>query len=164
MLSGGRGILIRFRPVTNNPVFHFFHTPGNAGPLVLRMAAAGIFFFHGTQKALGWFGGPGWQGTIQTWTSATGLGLPDVIAPLVMVAELAICLALFFGLFTRLAGFAVVVIMSGALFIVSKHAPGIENLELPFLVWASGIALLCLGGGAFSIDRAISKNILPIVG
>lgn len=150
--------------MTNNPVYHFFHTPGNAGPLVLRLATAGIFFFHGTQKALGWFGGVGWHGTIESWTSATGLGLPAVIAPMVMVAELMLCLSLFLGFFTRLAGLAVVVIMSGALFAIGRSSPVFLDLELPLMVWAAGLALFCLGGGAISVDRAISKNLLPAVG
>ncbi|MCK9588470.1 MAG: DoxX family protein [Terrimicrobiaceae bacterium] len=150
--------------MTNNPVFHFFHTPGNTGPLVLRLATAGIFFFHGTQKALGWFGGAGWTGTIETWTSTTGLGLPAVIAPLVMVSELAICAGLFLGFFTRLAGIGAVLIMSGALFVVGKSSPAFPDLEFPLMVWAAGLALFCLGGGALSVDRAISRNLLPVVG
>ena len=164
MLSAAPATLLLFRPVTNNPVYHFFETPGNAGPLILRMATAGVFFFHGTQKTLGWFGGIGWHRTIETWTSSTGLGLPAMIAPLVMVAELAICAGLFLGFFTRLVGIGVVLVMSGALFAVSKTSPVFLDLELPLMVWAAGLALFCIGGGALSVDRAISKNLLPIVG
>lgn len=164
MLSARSSGLLVCRPVTNNPVYHFFNTPGNAGPLVLRLATSGIFFFHGTQKALGWFGGTGWHTTIQTWTSTTGWALPEVIAPLVMIAELALCLVLFFGFFTRLAGIGVVVIMSGALFTLGKIPLVFPDLELPLLIWAAGLALFCLGGGALSLDRAISKNLLPAVG
>ena len=164
MLSAAPAPLLLSHPVTNNPVYHFFETPGNAGPLILRMATAGVFFFHGTQKALGWFGGIGWHRTVETWTSATGLGLPAMIAPLVMVAELVICAGLFLGFFTRLAGIGVVIVMSGALFAVSKTSPVFLDLELPLMVWAAGLALFCIGGGALSLDRAISKNLLPIVG
>ncbi len=164
MLSDRSCRLVVCRSVTNNPVYHFFHTPGNAGPLILRLATAGIFFFHGTQKALGWFGGAGWHGTIETWTSTTGLGLPAVVAPLVMIAELLIALGLFFGFFTRLAGLGVVIIMSGAFFAIGKSSLIFMDLELPLMVWAAGLALFCLGGGALSLDRAISRNLLPAVG
>ena len=164
MLSAVSALLLLCGPVTNNPVFHFFHTPGNAGPLVLRMATASVFFFHGTQMALGWFGGVGWHQTIETWTSATGLGLPAVVAPLAMVSELVICVGLFLGLFTRLAGIGVVLVMSVALLAVVKSSPGFLDFEFPLMVWAAGLALLCIGGGALSIDRAISKNLLPAVG
>lgn len=151
-------------PVTNNPVYHLFHTPGNPGPLILRLVTAGIFFFHGTQKALGWFGGAGWQATVEGWTPLTGLGLPELLAPLVMISELAIFLALFLGFFTRLAGFGAFVIMSGALFVAAKSAQVFGDIELPLLVWTAGLTLLFIGGGALSVDRAISKNLLPVVG
>ncbi len=150
--------------VTNNPVYHFFYTPGNAGPLILRMTMAVVFFYHATQKAFGWFGGSGWMSTIETWTSVTGLGLPAVIAPLVMVSELAICATLFFGFLTRLASLGAVIILSGAIFHIAKHSPSFGDLELPLILWAAGVALFCLGGGAISLDRGISKNILPSVG
>ncbi|MFZ4777723.1 MAG: DoxX family protein [Terrimicrobiaceae bacterium] len=150
--------------MTNNPVYHFFHTPGNPGPLILRLATAGIFFFHGTQKALGWFGGAGWTATIERWTSMTGFGFPDVLAPLVMISELAITLALFLGFFTRLAGFGVAIIMSGALLVAAKNSQAFGDLEFPFMIWTAGLTLLFIGGGALSLDRAISKNLLPIVG
>ena len=156
--------LIPCHPVSNNPVYHFFHTPGNAGPFVLRLATAMIFFYHGTQQALGWFGGAGWHSTIHTWTSAPGPCLPAILAPVVMVCELAICIALFLGFFTRLAGTGVVVIMSGALYMVGKSSPVLTDLELPLMLWAAGLALLFLGGGGLSIDRAISRNLLPVVG
>lgn len=150
--------------MTKNPVFHFFHSPGNVGPLILRLSLAGLFFYHGSQKAFGWFGGAGWQGTIDSWTATTSIGLPVLLASTVIVLELAVCLALFFGFLTRLAGLAVVAIMTGALLILSRNTVVFSDFELPFLVWAMGLAIFCLGGGALSVDRAISRNLLPIVG
>ncbi len=150
--------------MTNNPVYHFFYTPGNPGPFILRLATASIFFFHGTQNALGWFGGAGWSLTIERWTSLTGFGFPELLAPLVMISELAIVLSLFLGFFTRLAGFGVFFLMSGALLVAAKSAQTFGDLELPLMVWTAGLALLFIGGGALSVDRAISKNLLPSVG
>ncbi len=164
LLSVPPPALLICRTVTKNPVYHFFHSPGNAGPLILRLVLSGIFFYHGTQKALGWFGGAGWQGTLEAWTSPTGFGLPIVLTSLVIVLELAICLALFFGFLTRFAGLGVVVVMTGALVMLGRPTAVFSVLEFPLLVWAAGLALVCLGGGALSIDRAISKNLLPIVG
>jgi len=150
--------------VTKNPVYHFFHSPGNVGPLILRLAVAGIFFYHGTQKALGWFGGAGWQGTVEAWASPSGFGLPALLTSLAIVLELAVCLSLFFGFLTRFAGLGVVAVMSGALILLGRSAAGFSVLEFPLLLWVAGLALACLGGGALSMDRAISKNLLPIVG
>jgi putative oxidoreductase len=150
--------------VAKNPVYLFFHSPGNVGPLILRLAVGGIFFYHGTQMALGWFGGDGWQGTVEAWASPDGFGLPVVLTSLVIVMELAICLSLAFGFLTRIAGLGVVAVMSGALFLLGRTAEAFSVLEFPVIVWAAGLALVCLGGGALSMDRAISKNLLPIVG
>jgi len=164
LLSVAPSALLPCRPVTKNPVYHFFHSPGNVGPLILRLAIAGIFFYHGTQKALGWFGGAGWQGTVEAFASPTGFGLPVVLSSLVIVLELAICLSLFFGFLTRFAGLAVVVIMSGALLLLGRNATTFSDLEFPLIVWAAGLAIVCLGAGSLSLDRAISRNLLPVVG
>lgn len=150
--------------MTNNPVFYFFSTPGNAGPFFLRIAVASIFFNHGAQKALGWFGGAGWEQTIQTLTAHPGPGLPYVIAVLVIGGELAISLSLFLGFFTRLAGIGVLAIMSGALVLVIPTSTAFVDIEMPMLLWAAGLALFCLGGGAMSVDRTLSRNLLPLVG
>lgn len=148
--------------VTNNPVYHFFHTPGNPGPFLIRMAVAAIFFYHGAQKALGWFGGPGWDTTLASWTTA--LGLPAFLGAIVIASELLISVSLFFGFLTRLSGLGVVAIMSGAVVVLVRGGAGIMDLELPVLVCTAGLALFFLGGGALSLDRAISRNILPVVG
>lgn len=150
--------------MTSNPVYHFFHSPGNIGPFVLRFSLAGVFFYHGTQKAFGWFGGAGWQGTMASWTSASGMGLPAVLVTLVVAMELAVCASLFFGFLTRLAGLGVVAIMTGAMIALSANAHGFSDIELPAVLWSVGFAIAFLGGGALSVDRAISKNLLPIVG
>ncbi len=148
--------------VTNNPVYHFFHTPGNPGPFLIRMAVAAVFFYHGAQKALGWFGGPGWDTTLASWT--TSLGLPIFLGAIVIAGELLICVSLFFGFLTRLSGLGVVAIMSGAIVVLVRGGAGVMDLELPVLVCTAGLALFFLGGGALSLDRAISRNILPVVG
>lgn len=150
--------------MTNNPVYHFFHTPGNAGPFLLRLAVAAIFFFHNAQKTLGWFGGTGWQGTVEAWTAHTGLGLPYIFVLLSVLVEFLVCPLLFFGLLTRLAGIGVVVIMSGALIILAQNSVDFTDYELPLLLWTAGASLFFLGGGALSVDRAISRNLLPVVG
>lgn len=149
-------------PVSNNPVYLFFHTPGNPGPLILRLTAAGIFFYHGMQKSFGWFGGPGWNATIATWSET--LGLPFVLAATVIVAELLIAAALLFGFLTRLAALGVVAVMVGAIVVLARGSVGLMDFELPILLCAVGFALFFQGAGALSIDRAISRNLLPVFG
>jgi hypothetical protein len=54
--------------------------------------------------------------------------------------------------------------MSGALILLGRNATGFSDLELPLIVWAAGLAIACLGAGSLSLDRAISRNLLPVVG
>jgi putative oxidoreductase len=155
--------LVSVRAVSSNPVYSFFATPASFAPFFLRIALAAVFFFHGVQKTFGWFGGPGWSNTIALWTSADNYGLPYVLAAFFLVGELAVCLALFFGFLTRLAALAVVAIMGGILIFV-QDTTTFESVEFPILLIAVGLSLMITGAGSFSMDRAISVNLLPQVG
>ena len=123
-----------------------------------------MFFHHGVQKTFGWFGGPGWNSTIALWTSADNYNLPYVLVVLLLVAELAVCLALLFGFLTRLAALCVILIMGGVLIFVHGGSTTFEAVEFPILLIAAGLSLMITGGGYFSVDRAISVNLLPQVG
>ena len=147
----------------NNPVYLLFNTPASFGPFFLRMAMAAIFFYQGARKSFGWFGGQGWHGTVAAWTDPAGVNLSYIVIVAVMIAEMFIAVALFLGLFTRVAGLAAVLIMAGALFYV-YGGNGFEGLQLPLILMAGGCALAFIGGGHLSLDRAISGRLLPYVG
>jgi putative oxidoreductase len=149
--------------VANNPVYSFFATRGSFAPFFLRLAVAAIFFYHGMQKTLGWFGGDGWQKTMTLWTSAEGYGLPSLVVAFLLVAEVGVSLGLLFGFLTRLAALAVVMIMAVVLIFVHGGTT-FEAVEFPLVLLAAGLSLLITGGGHFSLDRAISVNLLPQVG
>ncbi len=151
------------RAVSSNPVYSFFATPGNPGPFFLRMTLAVTFFYHGMQKAFGWFGGEGWTATIEAWTAVDGISLPYMVVAILIVLELIIAAGLFFGFLTRLAGLAVVLLMVGAIFYIHGGA-SYEEIEYPILLLASGLTLVFTGGGSLSLDRGISSNLLPAVG
>ena len=122
-----------------------------------------MFFYHGVQKTFGWFGGPGWTKTLALWTSAESYNVPYVVGALVLVTELAVCIALLFGLFTRLAALAVVLMMGGVL-IFTQEGASFDAVEFPIVLIAAGLSLMITGGGYLSMDRAISVNLLPQVG
>jgi len=152
--------------VSSNPIFCFFDSPKSFAPTILRLLIAGIFFFHGSQKLFGWFGGPGWQRTIEVWTASTGPDLPYVIAVAAILAEALIALTMFFGFLTRLGGLAIVLVMAGAIQITRLQVgfAGFPDIELPLSLLCVGLALFLIGGGRLSIDRWISKQLLPIIG
>lgn len=149
--------------MSSNPVFLFFSTPASLGPFFLRLALAAIFFYHGAREVFGWFDGPGWHATIAAWTQAEGISLSYVAAVVVMVAKVVVAVSLFFGCLTRVSAFVIVVLMSCSI-IFMPVGTGFEALELPGLILVGGLSLLCMGGGLLSIDRGISRNLLPTVG
>ncbi len=146
-----------------NPVYSFFHTPGTIAAVFPRLMLAVLFFYHGASKAFGWFGGEGFPATLETMTGTNGFGISTLLATAAVATEIAIAPLFLLGLFTRLAALAAILLMGGALYFV--HGGGaFTDLQLPLLVLASGLCLLFLGGGTLSIDRRISRNLLPEVG
>lgn len=138
-------------------------TDGGAAGLILRLTLAIVFFPHGAQKALGWFGGGGFSGTMASFTEQ--MGLPWLIAFLVIAAEFLGSLGLLFGFLTRICALGVGAVMIGAISMV--HAPNGffmnwmgqqagEGFEYHLLVLGIVLALLITGGGAASVDKAIA--------
>lgn len=149
--------------MSSNPVYAFFATPKSFGPFVLRMLLAAVFVYHGGQKAFGWFDGDGWSPTLLKWSGEGGMGFPVGVTVAVLLIELLAAVAMFFGILTRLAAVGVMIVMTGALHYV--HAPqGIASSEFPFSILMVAVALFFLGGGRFSLDRAISGQLLPTIG
>lgn len=144
-------------------MYSFFATPATLAPFFLRLALATIFVFHGGQKAFGWFGGDGWHATIAAWGAASGPGLPAAVTTAFIAAELAIPVLLVPGFLTRLGGLAVIILMAGELFFVSGGTT-FDAVQLPLMILSAGLALLFVGGGHLSIDRSLSRNLLPWVG
>ncbi len=155
--------LVSVRAVPNNPVYSFFATRGSLAPFFIRLSVAAVFFYHGVQKTFGWFGGPGWTKTLALWTSPESYNVPYVVGALVLITGLTVCIALLFGLFTRLAALTVVLIMGGVL-IFTQEGASFDAVEFPIVLIAAGLSLMITGGGYLSLDRAISVNLLPQVG
>jgi len=130
---------------------------------ILRVVLGVVFFAHGAQKMLGWFGGFGFHGTMGAFTH---MGMPAPMALLIICTEFFAGLGLIAGLLTRIASFGVAGLMIGAIFMV--HLPNGffmnwmgtqkgEGFEFHLLALAMAAALLLRGAGAFSLDRAVAK-------
>jgi len=76
-------------------------TDNDTATTILRLALGVIFFAHGAQKMLGWFGGYGFTGTMGFFTGV--MHIPAVFAFLAIAAEFFGGLGLIFGLLTRVA-------------------------------------------------------------
>jgi putative oxidoreductase len=136
--------------------------------LVIRVVLGVIFFAHGAQKVLGWFGGHGLKGTVGYLTS-TGIALP--VAYLVCFFEFLGGIGLVVGLFTRLAALAIAVVMIGAIakvhgqhgfFLNWSLTPGKgHGYEANLAFLAMAVACLIAGGGALSLDRLLLGPAAP---
>ncbi len=120
--------------------------------LILRLVLAVVLFPHGAQKALGLFHGPGIAGTVGFMSH---MGIPAVLAYLVIAVEFLGPIALVLGVLTRLVALGIAVDMAVAALLVhlpngffmnwGGHQAG-EGIE--YFVYAVGIALaLVVGGG-----------------
>jgi putative oxidoreductase len=131
--------------------------------LILRVLAGVVFFPHGAQKVLGWFGGHGLAATMGSFTGR--LGIPAVFAGLAIVAEFLGSLGLVVGFLTRVAAFGLgCVMLVGALLVHARNgffmnwsgSQAGEGFEYHILALAIMLALMIKGGGLFSIDGALA--------
>src|ERR1700704_1571918 len=140
-----------------------FATEDSAAISLLRLVLGVIFFAHGAQKMLGWFGGPGFFGTMGAFTGY--LHIPATFAILAIAAEFFGGLGLILGFLTRIAAFGIAVNMVVAVAMVhssfgffmnwSGTQKG-EGFEYHLLTLAVTAFLMFRGAGAFSLDRAIA--------
>lgn len=138
-------------------------TDDNAATAILRVVLGLVFFAHGAQKMLGWFGGFGFSGTMGFFTA--NLHIPAPLALLAIAAEFFGGLGLIAGFLTRIAAFGIAVNMLVAIAMVHSAygffmnwsgAQRGEGFEFHLLVLAMAAFLMIRGAGAFSVDRALT--------
>src|SRR5215470_638205 len=95
-------------------------TENSTAITILRLVLGVVFFAHGAQKLLGWFGGYGFTGTMGFFTGT--MHIPAPIAFLVILAESLGALALLAGAFTRVAAAGVGAVMIGAVALTHAKA------------------------------------------
>ena len=145
-----------------------FRTDDTVSTLVLRLMLGIVFFPHGAQKMLGWFGGNGYAATMGFFTGP--MHIPAFLAFLAILAEFAGSLALILGLFTRVAALGIGVNMAVAIATV-HYANGFfmnwsgtqkgEGFEYHLLALAIAVALMLRGGGKWSLDALIAHKLEP---
>ena len=138
-------------------------TENDGATTLLRLALGVVFFAHGAQKMLGWFGGYGFSGTMGFFE---GRHIPAPLAFLAMAAEFFGSLGLLLGFLTRMASFGILTNMMVAVAMV-HHRYGFflnwtglqkgEGYEFHLLVLAIAVYLMIRGAGAISVDRLLSS-------
>ena len=144
-----------------------YATDDSTATAILRVVLGVVFFAHGAQKMLGWFGGFGFAGTMNFFTGM--MHIPAPLAFLAIAAEFFGGLGLILGLLTRIAAFGIGVNMLVAITTVHR-AFGFfmnwtgtqkgEGFEFHLLVLAIVAFLVIHGAGAFSVDRVLSVSVL----
>jgi putative oxidoreductase len=144
-----------------------FATNGaNTTALIARLALGIVVFPHGAQKLLGCFGGYGFEGTMGFLTGS--VGLPWIVALLVILIEFFGSLMLIVGAATRVAALGILgnfigVVLTSHLnsgFFMNWKAEAnlVEGLEYFILLFGLALIALIAGGGRASVDAALTKN------
>ncbi|HLO80135.1 MAG TPA: DoxX family protein [Chitinophagaceae bacterium] len=142
-----------------------FLTKNNWPPAILRILLGLVLFAHGSQKLLGWFGGYGFNGTMDFFTET--MGLPWIIGLLVIIIEFFGSISLMFGFATRLWSGSMVILFIGILY--SSHIQhGFfmnwlgnqkgEGYEFFLLAIAISASLIITGGGKYAVDGLLARS------
>ncbi len=131
----------------------FFGTSNDFGLMILRVGSGLAMLPFGLMK-LGFIGDGSLSATLQ---GMTGMGIPKIIALLVVIGESVGAVSLMLGFCTRFCAGSLAVIMAGAVFVVfDKGYMG--GYMGPLLLLIMYIPQIINGGGAWSIDRLIAKK------
>lgn len=128
----------------------------NLALLILRIASALVFLYHGSAILFGAFGGPGPR------TFASYQHWPVGIGYLVGLAQFAGGLAILSGILFRVGAACIAIVMAGAIFLV--HLPHGFNvakggMEFALTEFLLAIALLLSGPGAYSFSSWLTGKV-----
>jgi putative oxidoreductase len=132
---------------------------------IVRIVLGVVFFAHGAQMALGWFGGAGLQTTVRQFREQ--LRIPAPLAMLAVAAEFLGGLGLIVGLLSRVAALGIAIVMMVALVAVHRKFGFFMNwygeklghgIEYHVLVLALALTVMIKGAGAFSLDQFLYQH------
>jgi putative oxidoreductase len=142
-----------------------FSTHPNIGFSLARLTLGLVIFPHGAQKLLGLFGGYGFSATMDSFT--TQMGLPGIIAFLVIMIEFFGSIFLILGLLSRIWALALSGMFVGIIFTTQlEHGffmnwfgnQAGEGYEFSLLVIGLALTILINGSGKYSLDNLIFKK------
>jgi len=142
--------------------------PRNLTLTILRLVLGVVFFVHGAQKALGWFGGYGFGGTMGFFTQQ--LGIPAPFAVLAICAEFLGGIGLVVGFLSRIAAFGIFCNMAVAVFLIHQKFGFFmnwggtqkgEGMEFHLLAIAMTAVIMIAGAGAYSVDAMLTGGAPP---
>ncbi len=124
----------------------------------IRVTAGLLLVPHGSQKLFGWFGGYGLEATGQFFES---IGYPASMALVVGLVEFVGGILLALGLGTRIAAGLIAGFLAVA--VVQHSSAGFfwndGGYEYPLLWGLVALGFVIRGGGRYSVDAAIGREI-----
>ena len=141
-----------------------FKTNSDYTLTISRLVLGTLFFLHGGQLMLGWFGGYGLTGSMHFFTQQ--LGIPAAFAFLAICAQFFGGLMLILGFAGRIAALGIICDMAVA--VVKVHWQfGLfmnwfgnqkgEGFEYHLLAITIGLLIALRGSGALSVDRLLAQ-------
>ncbi len=122
--------------------------------LLLRVILGVVFFVHGSQKVMGWFGGYGLENTVAYLQQ--NLGIPTFWGYVAAFTEFLGGIALIFGLLTRPAALGITITMLVAM---SVHFPAgfllPNGFEYVLTLLFISVVIFLSGPGCLSVDKLI---------
>lgn len=149
-----------------NPLFtKLLQTKRDLKLTLIRIVAGGVMLPHGMQKMLGVFGGEGFNGTMRVLPHLTGI--PEWLIFFAIMAEFFGAVGMILGCLSRIAAFGVLMDMIGAASLSYRFGFFMnwggthkgEGIEYHLLMGAMALVVMIWGGGAFSIDRALTAKV-----
>jgi putative oxidoreductase len=146
---------------------NLLHTNPDWIETFIRITLGLVFFAHGAQKLLGWFGGAGVKDTMRTMHQS--LGLPVSLTFLAIATEFFGGAGLIVGLLGRLAALGIGVTMVVAILMVNGRYGLFLNwfgdrkghgFEYHLLVIALAAVIIARGSGALSLDRLLYTSLI----
>lgn len=126
--------------------------------MLMRIVLGIIFFAHGAQKVLGWYGGQGLATTIENFQKS---GIPPVLAYVSAFTEFLGGLFIILGFLTRIFSAGLVINMIVAIFHVhiSKGLFSYNGgFEFPLSLLALSLCIFLMGPGSMSIDSFLFRS------
>ena len=142
-----------------------FSTANDHAIGLARLVLGIVFFMHGAQKTLAWFGGYGFHATIQLFNTAWGI--PARFTKLALATEFLGGVGLILGFLSRIAALGIAIDMLVAVAAVHLRNGVFMNwygnqkgkgYEYHLFAIAICILIIVKGAGTLSVDRALTKN------
>lgn len=140
-------------------------TDKSPAQLIARLVLGIVFFAHGAQLTLGWFGGYGYTGSMGFFTGT--MHIPALFAFLAIFAQFAGSIALILGVLSRLAALGIAIVMAVAIATVHVKVGFFmnwygnqkgEGYEYHLLAIALALVVMIKGAGPVSIDAALTRK------